>query len=297
VKVAVGLELSQNLDMILDVTNYLSANQFLSDYYLKRKELDPEFSYAEWASEIGFTNRSFLRQIVSGQRSITENTRKLLVAKLGLDELGQQYFSHLVWRANAKNDTERKHQSEALASILRLRFNRFEVKNHLDFLMSAEIPSLQVLLTYEDIDKTLVNLSRLLKAPEQKVLSWLEVLVNLKMAESYEQDDVIRWKATTQSFSIPDQPGDVAVKHYHEKSLQKAISSLDLPTHTRKFRSLLLPLNEEQFAKAWQKLNEYAVTLLKEYDGLAFEDRRLYQINVNMVPVSEAKETAQDAEV
>lgn len=271
----------------IDVTNYLSAQLFLADYYKKRKELDPEFSYGEWATEIGFKNRSFLRLIATGQRAITEISKKIFLANFDFDEIEHQYFGHLVDRANAKTEQDIKTHSEALASLLRLRFQRFEVRNHLDFLMSPEIPSLQVLLSYEDILRTSENLAKLLNTSLESVSKWLTVLADLKMAEMKEIDGVTEWVSTSQSFRIPDLPGDVAVKYFHESSLKKAIHSLDLPKESRRFRSLLFPLNEQQFGDVWQKLNEFATSLLKQYDGLPFEDRRLYQINVNMVPLTE----------
>lgn len=51
----------------IEITNYINAQQFLTDYYHKRKNENPTFSYGTWAEELGLKNRSLLRMMVIGR--------------------------------------------------------------------------------------------------------------------------------------------------------------------------------------------------------------------------------------
>lgn len=268
-----------------DITTYTDAQQFLQDYYFYRKTLDEKFSYKNWAEEIGIKNRSFLRLMTTGQRSISEATLQQMVGRMGLDNLGQQYFTHLVRKSNARNEKERARYDAALKNLVRLHQNRIEITDTLSFLESPEIPALQVLLTYTDIHRSAASLAVLLERSETQVSQWLNTLRNLGLAE--ETDDG-QWQTYTQSYHIKDQPGDESLKRYHKKILQHAIQALETDKDSRRYRTLMMPLDPDQFQEVWSAVNEFAVHQLEKYNGQEFSARRLYQMNVSLVPMTKA---------
>jgi uncharacterized protein (TIGR02147 family) len=208
-----------------------------------------------------------------------------MVSRMGLDHLGQQYFTYLVRKANARNESERNRYEEALKNLVRLHQNRIEITDTLSFLESPEIPALQVLISYTDMDRTTASLAALLECSEAQAARWLETLKNLGLAETTEHG---QWQARTQSYHIKDQPGDESLKNYHAKNLQHAIKSLNSDRNTRRYRTLMMPLDPNQFHEAWAAINEFAVLQLEKYNGQDFSTRRLYQMNVNLVPITKA---------
>lgn len=274
-----------------EVTDFLSVQQFLTELYNTRKLQEPSFSYHHWSKELGITSRSFLRQIVLGRRKITESLRQVLLEKIPMDEFQKQYFSHLVWKDQAKDTATRTVHETAMMNLLKIKFGRFEVKNQLDFLSSPEMASLQVLLSYKDIDKTAQNLAHILNVEPQQIEKWLIKLEEIKMAEKHVTDGKITWQTPYQSFHVPDKPSDESIRYYHAESLKKAIQSISLPYEERKFRSLLCPMNEEQFRLISEKLNDFAMSLLKQFEGQEFGDKRIYQINLNLIPVTKPQKS------
>ncbi|MBS1971670.1 MAG: TIGR02147 family protein [Bdellovibrionales bacterium] len=269
-----------------DITTYTDAQQFLQDYYFYRKTLDEQFSYKNWAEELGIKNRSFLRLMTTGQRSISESTLQQMVGRMGLDNLGQQYFTHLVRKGNARNEKERTRYEQALKNLVRLHQNRIEITDTLSFLQSPEIPALQVLISYTDIQRSVSSLANLLERRESEVSQWLSTLRNLGLAEEGEDG---QWQARAQSYQIKDQPGNESLKKYHAKTLQHAIQALETDKDSRRYRTLLMPLAPDQFAEVWAAINEFTVLQLEKYNGQEFSARRLYQMNVNLVPITKAE--------
>lgn len=268
-----------------DITTYTNAQHFLLDYYFYRKTLDDQFSYKNWAEEIGIKNRSFLRLMTTGQRSISESTLQQMVGRMGLDNLGQQYFTHLVRKSNARTEKERARYEAALKNLVRLHQNRIEITDTLSFLESPEIPALQVLMTYTDIHRSAASLAALLERSESQVTQWLNTLRNLGLAE--ETNDG-QWQTRTQSYHIKDQPGDESLKRYHEKTLQHAIQALETNKDSRRYRTLIMPLDLDQFQEVWAAINDFAVLQLEKYNDQDFSARRLYHLNVNLVPMTKA---------
>ena len=267
----------------VDVISYLRA------YYDYRKQQSADFSYAIWAAELQIKSRSFLRLLLTEKRSLTEEMAQNFTRALKLNQKEVRYFNHLVALArNHKIESQELHGRE----LLRLR-QKFALKNHdlvevqesdlFDFLSSYQIPRLQVLLSLVDIDKSVANFAKLLQMTEEKVSEHLQTLKRLGLAA---QDEKGQWNAREAQLATPDALGNIALQSFHKKSLEEATAAIALPKESRRFQSLVLALTTEQFEELHKDMRIYLEQTLKNFDSDTGKNKKVYQINLNMIPVT-----------
>ena len=82
------------------------------------------------------------------------------------------------------------------------------------------------------------------------------------------------WESAATVFKVPDNKGS------------KAIQAFDLPVNVRTFKSLLLPMSEEDFKVFNEMLNEFSKEQMARYNPKTFHGKRVYQANFNIFPVT-----------
>ncbi len=270
---------------------YTDPVQFLKAHYELQKRNSPGFSYAQWANEMGLKSRSFLRLVLIGKRNLTEETAELFAKTLRLNALEKNYFMNLVKLHRATTLEEKEVSSRELAKLRQ----KFALKSHsiteiqqkdlYDFLSSYKIPRLQVLLNMKDLKKTEGNLSQIMKIKESELTSLLQILERLELAY---KDESQQWQANESKLMTPDLLGNVALQSFHKKSLTEAIDSITLPKETRRFQSLVLAMTQEQFVELHQDIRQHLELLLKKFENQQSGEQKVYQINFNIIPVTES---------
>lgn len=159
--------------------------------------------------------------------------------------------------------------------------------NCYDYFSSYQMPRLQVLLTLDGIDKSATNLAKLLQTKESEIISRLETLNKLGFAKCENK----QWVATKKDLQTQDHPGDLALQSFHKKSLEEAITAISLPKDQRRFQSLVLSLNEDDFKAVHQELRGCLEQIVLKYTDRNNRDQsndplKIYQINLNLIPVS-----------
>jgi len=281
------------------IWEFVEPIEFLKAQYRFRKDRESHFSFASWAEELGLKSRSFLRLVLIGKRSLTEDLSHLFIQNLKLNKSETTYFTHLVGLHRATQlQTKEFHSRE----ITKLR-KKFLLKNHsmvevrpadlFEFLSSYQIPRLQVLLTLDEVEKTAENLARLLKMKESEVLQHLATLQNLGLAERSEGG---RWIATQSKIGTPDALGNIALQSFHRKSLEESIQALALPKDTRRYQSLVMALTFEQFEELHQEFRQVLESFSQKFETPKPDSKKVYQINLNIIPVSESIDRSQKSE-
>lgn len=273
----------------LKIWDFADPVAFLRAYYEQRKSQSSGFSYGQWAVELGLKSRSFLRLVLVGQRSLTADVAELIVKSLKFNQNEAKYFIELLALSKAGTLKEKEQHSRELAKL----HQKFAMKDQslleiskkdlFDFLSSYKIPRLQVLLTLNDIEKTSENLAKLLGDKPAVVQDHLEVLRKLGLAE---QRPDLSWVAKKAQIGTSDLLGNIALQSFHRKSLEEAIEAINLPQESRRFQSLVLPMTEEEFKTLHQELRTHLEHCLAKLESSEGHNKRVYQINLNMIPVT-----------
>lgn len=260
-----------------ELHNYLDIHDYLKDLYSYRKKTEAGFSYESWAQELGFHNRSFLRQVIVGRRSLTEATIGVLCDRLNLSAVDREYFHLLVLYSRARSPEQRNLYGRKLRQLIRHGYEQTEVADFQEFVSSPLIPQVQMLLSFEDVTKTPEALADLLRRPLQDVLEALEALRQIQMAE----ETANGWQSRQRALKVSDRLGHRALLHFHEQCLTEAIRAGELPTEDRRYRTLLVSMSEDEKERFLQELEVFVKQTLSQYDPRQFGGRKLYQINLN----------------
>ena len=266
-----------------EVKKYLNVFQFLQDCYQFRKNNTAEFSYETWADEIDVNDKSYLRMMVIGKRPLNLKMTDAFSKNLNLTGDEKTYFEILVQYTQSKTREHKELLGQKLISLLKNELDQIEIKSHFDFLSNPLLPRLQVILSFDDIDQSVKNLAWLLGSSESEILNALTTLINFKLIEK-NGDRLIPAK---KSFKVPDQFGDLGLEAFYHKNLDDAKSAIQLPKDERRYKTLMLPMNQIEFNEYLQSLQNFTTELLAKHNYENYENRRLYQVHFNLFPVSQ----------
>jgi|GEM_PF-1431914 hypothetical protein, TIGR02147 len=284
--------MKQNLNTDILTPNlwdFADAVAFLKAYYEHRKAQSPHFSYAVWAEELGLKSRSFLRLVLVGKRSLTEDVAELIAKALKFNQTETRYLSHLVGLSRATSLEQKEMHSREIAklhekfSLKNLEILEISKKDIFDFLSSYRMPRLQVLLTLNDIEKTEERLAQLLGIKTAEVVGQLAILQKIGLAE---KDSRGQWIAKEGQVATADILGNVALQSFHRKSLEEAVEAIELPKESRRFQSLVMPLTEEQFQEVHTNLRSTLEKTLQKFESQEGHGKKVYQVNLNIIPVT-----------
>lgn len=261
------------------IYDYLDVTQYLVDYLTWKKTQQPGFSIAQWASEIGGISKVTLRFLLRKQRAISVATAKRLEQYMNLSGDEAVYFANLIEYSQAKNFTEKQAVGAVLIKLQRKQFQQATVSNQAAG-RHHFTPVVLTLLTFKDIVKNAATLSRLLNLDEE---------TTLKILSDLEADGLITRTAegtyyfSETTFRIPANPN---LKGFYEYWIDRAKEALAMPYEVRRYRSLKFALTPEEFNEVVEKMNEYSIVLLSQYQSSQLEGRRLYMYETAVFPIS-----------
>lgn len=271
--------------MIVKIRNYLNVYQYLQDCYQLRKKREPQFSYDVWAKELKASDKSYVRFIVLGKRPLNEKMIAAFSENLKLDKDDSDYFSVLAHYTQSKTQEQKNVFWKKLLSYLKQPSDQLEINNHYDFLSNPLLPRLQILLSFSDVSPAADTLGWILGCSEVEVNQAIEKLLELQIIEKTPNG----FKPLQKSFKVPDQFGHHGLEAFYQRNLEEAKQAIALPKEERRFKSMFLPLNANEFQSYLDGLDAFTTENLTKFNPDTYEDRRLFQIHFNIIPVSFAK--------
>lgn len=269
-----------------DLFSCFNPQQYLLAVYNYRKATEDSFSYDTWAQELGMQNRSFLRLIVTGKRSLTPKMTAQICRRLGFDDSQVEFFQLLSESTRAKSATSRQFYEKQILRAMKVKRDHHDLQDYQEFVSDIHLPRVHALLSFTDISKTPENFAKILNLSESETLLKLKALEKFGMAKHTADG----WEPLNRCFKISDHYTR-ALQEYHKRCLEIAADAMILPKEERRYRSLLLPLNAGDYESFHAELNHLIDRFLVVYDVKALEDRRLYQIHFSAVPVSSKNES------
>jgi len=273
----------------LSIWSFVNPIEYLRKVYELRKKQQKNFSYQVWAQELGLKSRSFLRLVLMGKRSLTEELAIKLIQNLNLKKIESQFFMHLVQLQRASDLQSQEYHSREISN-LRQKFLlkghsivELPKKDYYEFLSNFRIPRLQVLLGLNDVLKTSENLTSLLQVKESETISMLKTLQAIGLAVCSEAGE---WSSKSQELGTLDELGNIALQSFHRKSLEEAIVALSSPAESRRYQTAVLALTHEQFLEIHKEIRVIFENFLKKDDGTSSFDKKIYQLNMNLIPVT-----------
>jgi uncharacterized protein (TIGR02147 family) len=276
----------------MDVFQFLDPYALMKSFYQERKNADDGFSYSVWAEELAVQSSSTLRMMILGEKKISQGLAEKFLKYLNSED-EKNYFLLLISYAHAASPQEKSAVWAALSKILVARIDQTEVKDHFTYLSDLLLPKLQTVLSFDDLSWTEENLSQVLKVDVETLQSALNTLQDIGLAETVTDLSVtgtVQWKTTARLLKVSDKLGDTAIRRYHDASLDEAKAAQSLAVECRRYRSLLLPMTDEEYQELNKEVDAFVKQLLMKYQSNHYRERRLYKVNLNYFPVADKVE-------
>lgn len=277
-----------------EVWSFINPTEYLRQVYAFRKQRLATFSYGMWADELGLKSRSFLRLVLLEKRSLTVDLAVKIAENLKLKKQEAQFFLHLTGMHRAGELKTKEYHSREIARLrtkFQLRSNTFleiDRKDVFNFLSDYRMPRLQCLLNEENLKRTPQTLADLLSLKVSEVKQMLENLNSLGLAK--EQDR--QWISLHSQIKTVDDLGNIALQSFHRKSLEEAAAAIELPKETRRFQSLVVNVSKEQMTSIHTEITSFFESLISKYSEGNLLDKKVYQLNINLIPVSRSIDQA-----
>jgi uncharacterized protein (TIGR02147 family) len=267
------------------IMNYSSAADFLREYYLSRKSRSRTFSFERWAREISYSHRSNLRLIVKGERGIPTQLEKILEDSIFHSAREKKYF-HLLCEIQRAKSIEKK--STLMKKAETLRAHR-EVVVAGSFAPEYELLAslyLLVCLGFEDVDRSATGLAALLKQSPDEVANALAKLEKMGVVQQkVPKRGKTTWTTEGHYMIFKDDHNNQRLADFHRQSFMKAIAAQRLPKNKRRFDSLILPMNPENYSEMAKEFDGFLDNLFYKYNVNQLKGKDLYHIQIATFPV------------
>lgn len=277
------------------LSNYMDFRQFLSDWYLYKRELTKKdlrpYSYAMFSAAANIKSPNYLKMIIEAQRNLSEEMILKFSKALGLHKEQADEFRLLVLFGQATDPAERNFFLKELSEfrvLLKLRSGEIDKK------MMEKVPSWIGWILYSMMDQEGVEFKaekiRDLLRGKASVDEIQEAMKALIRSGEVAQDDITG--KLTKTRNLIDSPEDIPValvRKLQSQLMYLGLESLyqDSPTE-REFGSLTLSLTKAEFEELKFKLRQMRKQVNKDNSirRMSTLGERVYQLNLQLFPVT-----------
>ena len=278
-----NLEFSKTLSPV----KYLDIANYFSDYYTFRRKFQPGFTYEEWADELGFKSKSYLRMICSGERLATQKLVYAFAEKNFLDSKQTIHLELMALYQKAETESEKKIYLDKIFETLQPMIENVEARKYIEFLSDVKLPTLQMLLTYEDSPKTDTEIAEALNIDIKTIHIYLMKLKEIGIISDQFKDGKIHWTATNKALDVADKYLDQALKVYYNETLKEVKSALDFKIAEKRFRSVFFSLSEDEFKIFTEESEAFLTKMRNKFQSSEVRGKSVFKVNLFSYPVSE----------
>lgn len=270
---------------------YTDYRKFLQDFYEDRKQRSRHFSHRQFCLRAGLRSPSFLREVITGRRNLTDLTIPGFVKALGFTETEARFFGALV-RFNQSADPTAK--QDFLDSMRRMR-RKVPVAvvplDCYDYYALWYLPVLRELAIQRDWGEDWSALATSVRPRIRKLQAkqGIELLERL----GFLRREGARWVQQHSSISTGGEVNSLAIRAGNREYARQGVAAIDdLPPSERDISTLLVGLPASAFATIKQELREFKdrlVRIAQDHEGAG---DRVYAINLQFFPLSQ--EPAED---
>lgn len=98
----------------MKIYDYMDYREFLRDYYVEQKRVDPKFSFRYFAKQAKFKSPAFLKMVIDGKRNISTQMAHAFARAIKLDRKQTAFFETLVLYNQALDPADKNHRLDIL---------------------------------------------------------------------------------------------------------------------------------------------------------------------------------------
>jgi len=272
-----------------DPYSYLSYRDYLRDWFRAQKAADARFSHRNFARRAGVKSPSLLNEVIGGKRNLTPRTLEGFVRALGLTAEGAAFFAALVQLDQADTDEERNEAWERVAASRRFRSARPIVGPAMSYLSTWYLPAIRELALCRGFraDPAWVAARLLPRITVAQAREALRILFELGLL--VDEDGAV--SAPEVSVATPHEVIGLAVHNYHHQMLERARDAIEgVDPEERHLGGVTVAIPGSLVPTLKAEVERFQERVLHLCDERAHEAERVYQINLQLLPLSRAPE-------
>jgi len=274
-----------------DIYAYLSYRDYLRDWFAAQKAIDRRYSHRLFARQAGVKSPSLLSEIIAGRRSLTAATADGFVNALRLDREASAFFLTLVQFDQARAAAEKNEAWEHIAASQRFRTARPVDDGVVRYLSNWYYPATRELALRADFQPEPEWIARQLRPAVSRAQARdaLETLLALGMLVR----DGERVIPAEVSVATSHEIAGLVAHNYHQGMLKRAAEALTTtPAEERHYCALTVAIPRSLIPQLKSELDTLQERLLHLCDQHADSAEQVYQINLQLLPLSRAPEVS-----
>lgn len=269
-----------------EIFEYDDYRQFLKDYYEFSKQARRGFSYRRFSKDAGFSSPNFIKLVIEGQRNLTGKSVSKIAEAIKLSKDRAEYLDALVSFNQAETYEEKSKSFERMSKFKKFREVQGLAKEQFEFYSRWYYPAIRELVTLNDFDEDPAWIAQRIfpRLTEREVEEAVATLLRLGLIERNKKGRLVQSDALLGSGA---EVKSVAVVKFHRQMLENASKSIDgVPSSERDLSSVTLGVQRDQMPKIKKMIQNFREELMAEIAGANSETEEVYQLNLQLFPLS-----------
>jgi uncharacterized protein (TIGR02147 family) len=268
---------------------FLKASDYLKAIYDKVKESHHSYSYRQFADELGYGPTNYLHLICTGGRKLTPKAARTLADELKLRGEPRRYFELMVTYECARNANSRE---EAFAQLIEMKHNSLPPtldRDMLEYLSEWYNPVIREMATLPEFEANATWIAERVfpKITVEQATTSLELLQRLGfLVKSESSGKLVSRDVHIKTGSVVR---SMSVRRYHQIMLELARNALTgVKASERDFQAITIPVSDALVQEIKGEIDRFW-KLLMEKSANCTDANRIYQLNIQLFPVSQTK--------
>ena len=271
-----------------DLFETIDYRDWLRRWFDARKAADHRYSHRVFARRAGIRSPSLLNEVIKGNRNLSPRTTEGFIRALALTQEEAGFFEALVQLDQAETDAARNAAWDRVSASRRFRQARPLDRATVRYLSNWYIPATRELAHRADFRDDPGWLARQL-LPAITVAQARDALATLRDLGLLVTDTSGAVRPADVSVVTPHEVSGLAAHNYHRGMIARAGDSLEgVEPGERHLCAVTVGIPEHLVPQLKDALNAFQERLLDLCDAHAAETERVYQINLQLFPLSRA---------
>lgn len=272
-----------------DIYQYLDFREFLRDFQRAKQSRNASFSVRAFLKRAGISSPSLFKQVVTGERNLTENTLAAFLGAMHLPPQEADYFRALVHFGQSRTAEEKQIHYERLRELGSHAKVRIVGEDSYAFYKHWYIPVIRELVCQQPFADDYAALAKRLRPAISASEARLAVKTLLQLGFIFSHSDGT-WSQKDPLLHTGFEVHSLAVRGFNRQMVQLAGEALDrIPVAERNVTGVTMAVSPRSYEQITEEIRAFQEKILRLVESDPEADR-VCQMNIMLFPVSHAKE-------
>jgi uncharacterized protein (TIGR02147 family) len=266
----------------------MNYHKFLNAVYQEKKAKNPNFSFQVFANKAGLKSKSFIKEVISGQKNLTDDSIEKVNRVLKLQGSALSYLEDLVAFDRARSHKDRNYYFQRILTYKKSSPAKVILQHQYEFYSQWYHNTIREVVTLFDFREDYELLGKMVKPAITAFQAHRSVKLLLKLGLI--KKTRTGYKQTSPAITTGNEVLSMAAHNFHVQNMHLMAEALDTASpNDRDISCLIMGLSRDGFAKIKARVQEFR----KELMEIALHDKkstRVYHVNFQIAPTSEELE-------